>query len=42
MNTPPTMSMTATTVTLSSMASMASLHSRPSTAAGMKATSNFQ
>ena len=42
MNTPPTISITATTTTLSSMASMKSLHNRPSTAAGMKATSSFQ
>ena len=42
MNTPPRMSVTATTSTFSSIASMASLKSRPSTAAGMNATKSFQ
>jgi hypothetical protein len=42
MNMPPSMSVTATTVTLSSMASIMSLNSSPSTAAGMNATNSFQ
>ena len=42
MNTPPTISMTATTSTLSSIASIKSLHNNPNTAAGMKATNSFQ
>ena len=42
MNTPPTTSMMATTMTLSSMASIMSLNKSPSTAAGMKATRSFQ
>ena len=42
MNIPPRISVTATTSTLSSIASIASLKSRPSTAAGMKATNSFQ